>query len=252
MICRLVAQDENTCPKCGQPRLATAEDCPYCGVVFERYRSEETPTARAWEAATPAGERLDEIYRGPATEPTEAGTVLTRNLGGSLVVAAVVYLALQTLWSSQLVGGSVKLSEARSRFVTMTGRQPPAEFSEAGFVRFVGRDLVWFTRDTEPVPSGVLLLHHGALAGAASEEQLRTQLRRWLEGLEVPLQPVEARRLGIFRPAVPVEAFAIGPEGEPLGFLTLSSMKASDGRPAGLLLAAPPDDFPELRRAYLD
>lgn len=36
-----------TCPKCERPRLADSLDCPYCGIVYDRYRGDRLPAGAA-------------------------------------------------------------------------------------------------------------------------------------------------------------------------------------------------------------
>ncbi|MFN7962298.1 MAG: hypothetical protein U0002_13600 [Thermoanaerobaculia bacterium] len=61
-----MAPDASTCPRCGKPRFAISEECPFCGIVFARYRQTSAqaapvpppaavaPAAPVWPPALPA------------------------------------------------------------------------------------------------------------------------------------------------------------------------------------------------------
>ncbi len=55
---------EATCPRCGKPRFEDSLDCPYCGVVYDRYEARATTSETASETMHSAepGESHEEIF----------------------------------------------------------------------------------------------------------------------------------------------------------------------------------------------
>jgi len=78
----------DTCPKCGKPRFEGSADCPYCGIVYERYGpggqppSQDGPSDPAAPATiAPTGQlpapQPNDVYQGPPIEEVRAAQLNT-------------------------------------------------------------------------------------------------------------------------------------------------------------------------------
>lgn len=275
--------DELLCPKCSRPRLEKDLDCPFCGVVYDRVLplipelvSEDT----ARLASDPSWEGLHDVYTGPApeeeTRPVQkyrkivaaldgsAGahgeeeigpgreTLLTRHIGLALVMSALLYLVVQALLGGYLIGGSVHPDEVRARFAAVTGVTPPSDLGDGGAVRFVGRDFIWFTRDSQPVPTTIVVYHRGWLAKDRTQEEMLVEFRGWVDHTGVQWRPLEMRPGRIRGVPVELEIFAYGTEpGNYPAAAALTGFIAADGEPAVLYLMAPWESFERLLRALV-
>lgn len=292
------------CPKCAKPRLQGALDCPYCGIVYARFKPGPVappPAAAPSAAAGDLGESLDEVYRGGADEAglyagpaandeglaepspapeedmyqgqpagdgvvsvferreSEPGTRLGRVLVGNVYLAilgvGLLYLFVTFLWNTRFVVVTEGYDNASVAFFRTSGLQPPEGLQEAGSLRFIGRNWVWFGRPAGGFPELVLLHHRGGLARQLSGEEMAIQLVGWLEELGLEARSVDDREelLGGFEgQLVDVETLAVGGSGRSQGSLAVVPFTAKDGRPALLVLAAPRQEFDALYRQYLD
>lgn len=261
------------CPKCSKPRYEGALDCPFCGVVYDRFLPELPEDATVEPQLVPDAklkwDGMDELYRGPAppedpvpgaaprfrstagdaraAKEEERETILTRNMGLSLVILGLLYLLVQAAWNTYLAGATVQPEEARARLAAVVGLDVPDILGEAGTVRFVGRNFFWFVDGSQTPPTTLVVYHRGRLAASRSESQMIAEFRGWMDGMGLDWRRVEKRSAQVRGQVVEVEIFAVGEEKGNLATLAaLAPISASDGRPAIVFLLAPRSSFERL------
>jgi len=169
--------EADVCPKCGQPRLAGSLDCPYCGIVYSRWRGAAgtSPPAGAAEAAGiaeaagtgEAGESAaassdpGQLYEGPLPGDLYAGEdpAAGRAAAGDPAPGAVA--SLYTPQPQEPAGGRVR--------DTFLGRNLGFSLLAVGVVYLLLQG-VWISV---------------MFGGSTNLDNARTQFRR-LSGFEVP------------------------------------------------------------------
>lgn len=296
-----MAEAASTCPKCGQPRPPAAVECPFCGVIYARFRGRPEPEAPRSEAARPAAApptavaqvpspppppgELDEVYQGPsieeviaaraqpsapggarhaggpvrrpgdrAAEPVvETETVFTRNLGPSILIAAVLLLLLQALVQAKVLGGGGNRDEANQALFSLAGIDAPEELDKAVLMNLVGHRIVLFSERQPAVgspPTLLLLYHRGWLAGSGSRAALAASARDKLDLIQLPWHRIGNRSLTLNRQPAIAEVLGLGSEENPSGWVVSSAFEASDGRPALLVLVGAPRAAESMLRAF--
>ena len=228
---------QDSCPKCSKPRFEGVLDCPYCGVVYDRFLPDLPEDATVEPTLAPDAklkwDGMDEVYQGPelGDEPAPAApprfrsttgqsrpgnedrdTLLTRHMGLSLLVLGLMYLLVQAAWNTYLVGVTVQSEEVRGRLAAVVGLDAPAGLSQAGTVRFVGRNYFWFVTEDQPEAASLIVYHRGRLAKERTEAQMMAEFRGWMDGMGVAWRSVEKRAAQIRGQEVDVEIFAVGEE----------------------------------------
>ena len=269
------ASESGTCPKCGQPRLAEALDCPYCGVVYARWRGAGAPpaavaaagagAAAAAVADDPAPGAVGDLYTPQpedfappkwvgADEGAARETLLGRNLGYSLLGAGVVFLLLHGFWISVMFGASTNLDTARTQFQRLSGFVPPPECDEAVIFTVAGRRFVMIEQGDEPeerLAMTALLFHPGGLGEEVPAELLLERVRGRLEALGIPYHQVRSRSVTVEGSPATAVTWGLGPEERELARVWALAFRARDGKQALVVLAGPTTRVAVLSRRWL-
>lgn len=278
-----------TCPKCEQPRLADSLDCPYCGIVYDRYRGERntgaagdagrsTPSpapALAAAPATPAPD-LPDLYDGPAPgavgelhEPTAAPamptvpgdgaveheeTLLTRHLGLSLLVVVLLAVALYGFWSRQMFGLWENLGVARQSYTRLSGFPAPEGLDEGMLWSLAGRKLVVLEETNvaeDELGLTAIVFHPGSLGGRPPHEALLRGVEERIEGLGIPHELMADRPLEVRGAPARSRTWALGNQPVTFGRVAALAFEAPDGRPALLVVAGPSSAVAAVMREVL-
>lgn len=280
-----------TCPKCEQPRLADSLDCPYCGIVYDRYRGERniaaagdagrpTPSpaaapAPAAASTTPAPS-LPDLYDGPAPgavgephEPTarpamprvlgdgaveHEETLLTRHLGLSLLVVLLLAVALYGFWSRQMFGLWENLGVARQSYARLTGFPAPDGLDDGMLWSLAGRKLVVLEESgvaDDELGLTAIVFHPGSMGGRPEQEALLREVAVRIQRLGIPHRPVGNRTVEVRGAQARSRTWLLGNEGVTFGRVAALAFEAPDGRPALLVVAGPSDAVARVMREVL-
>ncbi len=182
--------DDAICPRCAQPRCE-AEECPYCGVIYERFDEwsgrilPRRPEVVPEHQPQPQGDLVGtKIRHASGTDFSWLGftrELVERNLPVAVVVAFALLQFIAAVSARYLIGGSDRPQDAREAFTLAVGMPAPSGFDDGVVFHLVDRRFVLLTSKSQ----NALLAVYSAKAGSGriGEDEIADLIHGWYDGM---------------------------------------------------------------------